>query len=95
MNTLVYFDQICTENGRLAATADLQYFYIQIKIYDVSDILLYFLIITIRHYRDDTKRSEITRLPHGYMKQNEDNTRNCKQGNNEGTKNIDEHHTTS
>ena len=54
-------------------------FYIQIKIYNISYILLYFLIITIRHYRDDTKRSEITRLPHGYMKQDEDNTRNCTQ----------------
>ena len=31
---------------------------IQIKIYNISYILLYFLIITIRHYRDNTKRSE-------------------------------------
>ena len=46
--------------------------YIQIKIYNICYILSYFLIITIRHYRDDTKRSEITRLPHGYMKK--DNT---------------------
>ena len=54
---------------------DLQLFYIQIKIYNICYILPYFLIITIRHYRDNTKRSEITRLPHGYMKQDEDNTR--------------------
>ena len=71
------------------------FLYIQIKIYNINHILLYFLIITIRHYRDDTKRSEITRLPHGYMKQNEDNARNCTQENNRGTKNIDEQHTTS
>ena len=49
------------------------FFYIQIKIYNFSYILLYFLIITIRHYRDNYKRTEITRLPYGYMKQNEDN----------------------
>ena len=29
------------------------------------------------------------------MKQDEDNTRNCTQRNNRGTKNIDEQHTTS
>ena len=51
------------------------FLYIQIRIYNISYILAYYLIITIRHYRDDAKRSEITRLPHGYMKQNEDNTR--------------------
>ena len=51
--------------------------------------------MTIRHYRDDSKSIKITRLPHGYMKQNEDNARNCTQRSNGGTKNIDEQHTTS
>ena len=55
------------------------FFDIHIKIYNIRYILLYFLIITIRQYRDDTKRSEITRLPRGHMKQNEDNTRNFTQ----------------
>ena len=71
------------------------FFYIQIKIYNICYVIPYFLIVTIRHYRDDTKRSEITRLPHGYMKQDEDNTRNCTQRNNGGTKNIDKQHSTS
>ena len=37
----------------------------------------------------------MTRLPDGYMKQNEDKTRNCTQKNNGGTKNMDKQHATS
>ena len=57
--------------------------YIQIKIYNISHILLlYDTTETI-----DTKRREITRLPHGYMQPNGDNTRTLsKEENNEGTK---------
>ena len=39
------------------------FFYIQIEIYNVCYVLLYFLIMTLRHYRDNSKRNEITRLP--------------------------------
>ena len=49
--------------------------------------------MTIRHYRNDTKESEVTRLPLAYMKQNQDNTRNFTKRNNEGMKNIDKQHT--
>ena len=37
----------------------------------------------------------MTRLPHGYMKQNEDKTRNCTQKTTGGRKNIDEQNATS
>ena len=47
---------------------------------------IYFLMITILHYEDNAKRSKGTLLPHGYIKQNEDETRNYTQRNKEGTK---------
>ena len=39
------------------------FLYIQKKFYNVRYILLYFLIITIRQYGDNTKRSENTTTP--------------------------------
>ena len=49
-------------------------------------MLLYLLIITIRHNGDDTMMSQMTRIPHDCMKQNEDHKRTLRKENNDGTK---------
>ena len=72
--------------------SDLTFFYIQIKIYNVSYILLYLLIITIRHYRDDSKRSDITRLPHCYMKRKRGQCKKIFAKKQFGNENIDQQH---
>ena len=68
------------------------FFYIQKSFYNFTDILLHFLIITLRHYGDDIKRIEILLLAHGYMKQNEEDARKLYAKKQRGNKDLDDKH---
>ena len=80
-------------NVRRSTFGTLNFFYIQIKFYKIIYILLYFLIITVRHYGGDTKRSKITRPPHGYMEKTRIIQEKFTQKKQRGRENKDEQHT--